>query len=64
VTSVEHSADPNTDAVRSAALPQLDSASTVPLYYQLAQWITRRVDDGTFPIGMVLDRSSDSTWAP
>lgn len=51
MSPVEDSAEPNTDA----ALPQLDAASTVPLYYQLVQWITRQVDDGTFPVGMVLD---------
>lgn len=55
MTSVDGSANPNAGAVRSVALPQLDSASTVPLYYQLVQWVTRRVDDGTFPVGMVLD---------
>ena len=64
MSSVEDSTDQSTDAARGAALPQLDSASTVPLYYQLVQRITRRVDDGTFPVGMVLDRSSDNTWAP
>jgi hypothetical protein len=64
VSSVEDSTDQSTDAARNAALPRLDSASTVPLYYQLVQRITRRVDDGTFPVGMVLDRSSDNTWAP
>lgn len=55
MSPVDDSADANTDAMRGAAPPQLDSASTVPVYYQLVHWITSRVDDGTFPVGTVLD---------
>jgi len=34
---------------------RLNPATAMPMYYQLAQWITSRVEDGTFPAGIVLD---------